>query len=318
MTRERKIMILAIGLALASASPALHAVEGGLGRPITGMQIAPFAGIVPPDPGFIWQLGYIYYSGELGGAVQAPIGGELALGLDVDLSLFTATGVYIWDTPKGRWNYASMLTVPWIVVDVSATAVAGNRIVDLEDDASDFFDLYFAPIIASYHVSEVEHWSFGLYVYAPTASYEVGRLANPGLNVWTVSPTVGYTKLFSKGTLEFSALSAVEFYSENEDTDYQNGEVFRLDLLGIKRFPNGWGVGLVGGWIEQISDDDGGLLTERLDGFKGHSLGLGPMVSYSHKSQAGEVDVSLRWVPEFDVKKRFEGDGVLLSVGLNF
>ena len=27
------------------------AVEGGLGRPISGMSIAPFAGVVPPEPG---------------------------------------------------------------------------------------------------------------------------------------------------------------------------------------------------------------------------------------------------------------------------
>jgi hypothetical protein len=27
-------------------------VEGGLGRPISGMSIAPFAGVIPPEPGF--------------------------------------------------------------------------------------------------------------------------------------------------------------------------------------------------------------------------------------------------------------------------
>lgn len=315
MTRERKVVSLTIGLALAAAT--LHAVEGGLGRPITGLQITPYAGIIPPDPGFIWSIGFAHYGGELGGTVQAPVGGELALGLEAEASFMTATGVYIWDTPKGRWSYASMLTVPYLWLDANANEVVGNRSVALEDDASGFYDLLAAPIIASYHVSEVEHWSFGLYVYAPTADYEAGRLANLGLNVWTFMPSVGYTKLFSKGTLEFSALGAVEFYTENEDTDYQNGEVFRLDLLGMKRFPTGWGVGLVGGWIQQITDDDGPL-TERLDGFKGRSLGLGPAVTYSHKGQGSEVDVSLRWVPEFEVEKRFEGDGVLLSVGLNF
>jgi hypothetical protein len=287
MTLERKLAILAIGLALAAVCPALHAVEGGLG-------------------------------GDLGGSIETPVGGELALGLEAEASFFTATGVYVWDTPKGRWNYASMLTVPWIALDTSANAVVGDLSVGLEDDASDFFDLFFAPIIASYHVSQVEHWSFGLYVYAPTGDYEPGRLANPGLNNWTFMPSVGYTKLFAQGTVELSALGAVEIYTENPDTDYQNGEIFRLDLWGMKRFPNGWGVGLVGGWIQQITDDDGGPLIEQLDGFKGRSLGLGPAVAYSHKSPQGEVDVSLRWVPELSVEKRFEGDGVLLSVGLNF
>jgi len=30
-------------------------VEGGLGRSISGMQIAPFAGVVPPEPERPWQ-----------------------------------------------------------------------------------------------------------------------------------------------------------------------------------------------------------------------------------------------------------------------
>lgn len=35
-------------------APSAFAVEGGLDRPISGMQIAPFAGVVPPEPGWQW------------------------------------------------------------------------------------------------------------------------------------------------------------------------------------------------------------------------------------------------------------------------
>ena len=188
-----------------------------------------------------------------------------------------------------------------------------------QDSVADFFDLYFAPIIASYHVSQVEHWSFALYAYAPTADYEVGKLANPGLNVWTVTPTVGYTRLFKEGTLEFSALSGVEFYTENDATNYQNPEIFRLDLLVMKRYKNGWGLGLVGGWIQQLSGDDGGLVTEITDGFKGRAFGLGPALGYTHKTEAkNQIDFNFRWVPEFGVENRFEGGGLLVTVGFTF
>lgn len=100
--------------------------------------------------------------------------------------------------------------------------------------------------------------------------------------MWTYSPTVGYTRLFQKGSLEWSTTAAVDFYSENDDTDYQNGAVFRLDSVLVKRFANGWGIGAAGGWIEQLEDDDGAL-ADRLDGFKGHSLALGPMATYLRK-----------------------------------
>jgi hypothetical protein len=42
----RVIIMLTI---FVSFAPSALAVEGGLGRPISGMQIAPFAGLVPPN-----------------------------------------------------------------------------------------------------------------------------------------------------------------------------------------------------------------------------------------------------------------------------
>jgi len=37
---------------LVSFVPRAHAVERGLGRPISGMSIAPYATVIPPEPGF--------------------------------------------------------------------------------------------------------------------------------------------------------------------------------------------------------------------------------------------------------------------------
>lgn len=300
---------IAIAIALTTVPPA-GAVEGGVGRPITGQQITPFAGIIPPDPGFIWQLGYITYEGDIGASRQIPVGGEIALGLEASFDVALAAGVYVWDTPKGHWNYATMLTVPFIWVDAAANLTLGPVSGGLDDSDSGLFDLTFAPIIASYHISELEHVSYSLYVYAPTGDYEAGKLANPGLNNWTFAPTIGYTKLFMKGGLELSVSSAVEFYTENPDTDYRNGEVFTTDALLMMRTPKGFGFGAVAGWIEQISSDKSPTLPDDLDGFKGHSLGLGPALAYSHKSAGGGTfDVNFRWVFEFDTKNRFEGDG---------
>jgi hypothetical protein len=229
------------------------------------------------DPGFSWQLGYIYYSGSIDASRDIPIGGELAAGLNVDLSLVLATGIYIWDTSVPRWNFASMFTLPYIAVDVDAQAVLGGDGVsrNVSQITSNLFDIYFAPIIASYHVSELEHWSFALYIYAPTADYEVGSLANPGLNNWTFTPSVGYTKLFSGGTLEFSALAGLQLYTENKATNYQNGELF--------------------------------------------TLGFGPAIAYSHKTASGsQLYFHLRWVHEFEVKNRFDGDAIQATLSMNF
>lgn len=303
---------------LALATSPVAAVEGGIGRPITGLQVSPYAGIIPAQPGWMWQVGYTYYSGEIGGNREVPVAGQVAVGLEADMNLFSATGIYVWDTGEGRWNFASMLTATWIDLDIQAGLVTTNASLSTSDDVSEPFDLYFAPIIASYHINPLQHVSFGLFVYAPTASYETGQLANAGANVWTVTPTVSYTHLLQQGTLEFTATTGLQFYSRNEDTDYQSGELLTLDLLLMKRFSNGWGVGAVAGWIEQVSDDDS-TFADRVGGFRGHSLGFGPVLAYSHKTTGGtQLDFYARWVSEFDVENRFEGDGVTLSLSINF
>ncbi|WP_312320615.1 transporter [Stenotrophomonas sp.] len=307
------------GLLAIAVAGRVHATEGALGRSITGMQITPYAGIIPPDPGFQWSLSYVGYDGKISGSRSAPIAGRISLGLEADVSLIAATGVYIWPTKTGRWNFASMLTVPYIKADVDAglQGPLGNQI-RVSDSASNLFDVYFAPFIAGYHISEVEHVSMGLYVYAPTAKYNPDNLANPGMNVWTLSPSVGYTHLFQKGTLEFSALGAFDWYSRNDDTDYKNGLVLRADALLVKRTASGWGFGAAAGWIQQVQDDDSDL-ADQLDGFKGRSFGVGPVLTYGKKWSGGEhLDISFRYISEFSVRNRFEGDPWSVAISAGF
>jgi hypothetical protein len=68
---RRKLIDMRVVIALAifvSFAPSSFAVEGGLGRPISGMQIVPFAGLIPPEPGLAVSVGETYYTGSIGGA----------------------------------------------------------------------------------------------------------------------------------------------------------------------------------------------------------------------------------------------------------
>lgn len=311
---RRKLLTLVL---LAAPLLQAEATEGGIGRPITGLQGTSYSGLIPPTPGWNMQIGYVHYAGEIGGQREIPIGGVASLGLDASFDMLSATGVYIWDTGEGRWNFASMATVPFIYIDVNAAVQVGPVQRQVNDVGNGLFDAFFAPVIASYHIDKLRHLSMSLYVYAPTGDYEVGKLANPSLNNWTFSPTFGYTQLFQQGTLEWSSTAAVDIYTENDATDYQNGAVFRVDSVLIKRFANGWGVGGAGGWIEQLEDDEGPT-ADRLNGFKGHSLALGPIVTYARKWDGGQVEFSARYLTEFDVKNRLEGDPFLLTASFSF
>lgn len=304
--------VLTLGWAL--FSPA-QATEGGLGRPITGVQGASFSGLIPPTPGWNMQLSYLRYSGRISASTTVPVGGQATLGLDATFHMFSVTGIYVWNAGQGRWNFASMATAPFIDIDARASLAIGDLVVSQADAKSGMYDAFFAPVIAGYHVDELRHLSLALYVYAPTGDYEPGRLANPSLNNWTFSPTVGYTQLFSAGSIEWSTTAAVDIYTRNDATDYQNGAVFRLDSLAIKRFANGWGVGGAGGWIQQIEDDDSALTP---GGFRGRSLAAGPIVTYLKKWDGGQVEFSGRWLKEFNVENRLEGEPLMLSASIQF
>jgi hypothetical protein len=303
--------------AIGAVAPA-QATEGALGRPITGLQGTSFAGVVPPTPGWNMGISYAYYAGDVGAERETPLtGGGTALGLGVTAQLFSITGIYVWDTGEGRWNYASVAVLPFAKIDAEVNVRIGAISASTSDSKTGLFDMIFVPVIASRHFSQTKHMSLALYIFAPTGSFDPDRLANVSLNNWTFSPTVGYTQLFGKGTVEFSTLAAVDFYTENDATNYQNGAVFRVDSLLVKRFQNGWGIGGAGGWIEQLEDDTGPT-ADRLNGFKGRSFALGPIATYAKKWEGGQVEFSARWLHEFGVERRFEGNPILVSATITF
>src|SRR5215471_11890640 len=91
------ILVFIVSLALADS---VLAVEGGMQRPISGMQIAPFAGVIPPEPGFAVAVSEIYYSGSIGGAANVEIGGLLVANVDVKASF---TPITFW-APTGSYE----------------------------------------------------------------------------------------------------------------------------------------------------------------------------------------------------------------------
>ena len=299
------------------SAPSLHAVEGALGRPVSGTAINPFAGVVPPDPGFVISLSEIYYNADIGGSRATPIGANLALGLDTEISFTNLTFTYIWNTPPGHWNFASAVSLPLAYVDVEADVTFGPLTGKRKEDEFGLFDLALVPFTSSYHISETEHLGMGMTVWAPTGKYDSSNLANLSLNNWTFIPTLSYTKLWMEQGVEFSATWGVQFYTENDATDYENGVVSDLEFTVIKRFASGMGVGLIGSWIDQLSDDDGDT-ADALNGFSGRAFGVGPVFTYTQKFADSQLDLSARWVHEFSVEKRFEGEVLGLSVGYKF
>jgi hypothetical protein len=288
------------------------ATEGGIGRPITGMQIAPYAGIVPPTSDWIVSLSTIYYEGSVSTSKTLPIAGKITQGLDYTISYTLINAVKTWGITAGGWNFATSFGVPVQYTDVSSFhGVLPN------DHATQFADLFFTPVVAGYHLTKLDHIALSVQIYAPTGAYNPDRLANAGQNTWTFTPTIAYTHLFPAENIEFSLNYGLEFYTPNSDTQYHNAPVSVLDVLALKRFGGGWGAGIIGGYIQQVGNDTGGI-AQLTGGTQGHSVGIGPMVTWNGKIDKTPVGATLRWVNEFNVSNRPKGNAVELSVNATF
>jgi hypothetical protein len=225
----------ALSVALSAGFVSLaNATEGGIGRPLTGEQVMPYAGIVPPTSDWIVSLSTIYYDGSLGASKSLAVAGTVTAGLDYQVIYTIANLVKTWGVSVGGWNFASSFGVPFQYTNVSSYhGILPN------DVATQFADIFFTPIVAGYHLSKTDRIALSVQMYAPTGAYSVGRLANAGQNTWTFIPTIAYTHLIPSHNIELSANYGIQFYTANDKTHYQNAPLSVLDLLALKRFSGG-------------------------------------------------------------------------------
>src|SRR6266513_5993237 len=139
------IIVLIFFISIASSA---FAVEGGLGRPISGMSIAPFAGVIPPEPGLAVATGETYFDGSIGGGRTVPIAGLLVANEDMKAAFTPIALFYIWPTPTKEWNFASAVSFPLAWVEVEANLSLGPFAVRKKEEMFGLFDLAFTPIVA--------------------------------------------------------------------------------------------------------------------------------------------------------------------------
>lgn len=293
---KKRLQAAALALASMLGACSASATEGALGRPVAGTSVLSGVGILPNDPVWIVNFETVYLDGSIGASREVPIAGQNSLGLDGELSLTLASLLRVWGS-YGGWAFASGVTLPYIWEKVTGDFALGSLNKSVSDRTSNLYDMMFTPIEAGYHFSQTDHITLSFNIWAPTGNYEATALANPSLNNWTFVPTVAYTKLVPKYGLEFDAVMSFQFYTRNTATNYQNAPLFTLDVMGLKKFSNGFGVGVVMGTVQQLGHDTGPA-ADQLNGFVGHDFAIGPIITYDTKIDGKRpLSASLRWVP---------------------
>ncbi|WP_139789233.1 SphA family protein [Manganibacter manganicus] len=298
----------------ALASTNASATEAAFGRYTPGVFAAPGVGYVPPAPGVYWQSSTMYYHGSASKNLQIPLGRSIQLGLKSDYVSQTFTGIWVPELELGHnLTLAFSMSLPLQHLRASVDV----RRFGISDSDSGLGDIVFGPMLGWRSASGTTFASASLRIFAPTGNYDPNAIANIGTNYWTFSPNFSFTTVNPETGLEFDLTAGIDFNTRNSATDYTSGALAHVDAAVIQHFNKQFGVGIFGSILYQLQDDKG-VLADRLDGFKGRSFAIGPMLKYTGGSEANPINASLSWAPEFGVKNRMKGNAFYLNVSGKF
>jgi hypothetical protein len=323
----RKIKYLAFSILLATAilvPLSLWAEEGGSGHYAPGAS-ASFIDALPGKPGLAVANFFNYYNGDASISRPVPVGGLLTAGLDA--TAYSDTIVALYTTPLrllgGYYTVGAAIPYIWIKVKGKArVAVSGVGTITRTKRDSDngIGDILLYPFMLGWTGMNGDlKYDFRLGVYTPTGDYEKGKLANVGKNYWTFEPAVSLSYMSSKIGFELAAFAGIDFNMKNTETEYRSGTQFHLDLTVAQHMPlfgGIIGIGANGFWYQQVSGDSGSGAT--LGNFQGHTLGVGPVLSYITKVWGKDLAAEVKWLPEMDVEKRLKGDYIWFKLAMAF
>lgn len=317
-----RVLVGALGAVIASSA---LAEEGGSGHYFPG-SMASFMDGVSPVPLVLGRVNVIDWDAQVFDDRVIPIAGRPVVNADVDLTAVGLTGFWhpSWGKINEKWSYAMSGTVSFIDLTVEGdvrldTSRIGSVTERVSDTESGLGDLLLQPLMLNYHHSPDFNLNMRMSVYVPSGDYEVGRLANPGKNYWSIEPTVGAMYFNQKTGWELSGLLGLTINDENSDTNYKSGDQLHFDGTVARHKPawgGSFGAGLTGYAYRQLEGDSGE--GANFGDFKSRAFGVGPIASYMRQVNGHELLVEFKWLHEFAVKNRPEGDILFLKVAYYF
>jgi hypothetical protein len=325
---RRIVRPVALSLVVGSAGTAALAVEGGIGAYFLGTRDS-FAGVVPP-PGTYLSFSYDYLRGDVAGV---SIGGlPIAADAEVELNLVRLGVTHSFDAEIFGGRPALNLTVPILDVGLGFTAVTPPlEGAAIDDTTSGVGDMIVTPMVG--WSRGMLSYSAALSIYAPTGDYDtatvdvadrsIDALSN-GKNVWSFQPVFAATWFNPQSGLELSGAASMLFATENEATEYQTAPAVQLEGAVLQHTASGWAFGATAYHYEQIDDDSGRGAETTRDFLGAKSLrarvsGVGPIVTYSGVSLfGGQANLEIKYVTEFNARRRFESDVWSVNMSLAF
>ncbi len=302
------------------------AVEGGSGAYLLGSRDT-FAGIAPP-PGSYFSVDVFHLDGQV---PYLAIGGIAVTEATTKATVAKFNFTHSFTEPLWGGQPYLTLTVPVVSGQLGFSSALGSfPDQSFENDKTNFGDLVLTPSLG-FHAGNA-HWVYAASIFAPTGYYEEASVNIPdrsidalsfGKNRWAIAPTVAYTWFDPKTGFEASASGSVTISAENTATDYQTAPEAVLEAAVMQHLKSGFAFGLTGYGYKQLGEDSGSGADSLKAATNAASLqaqvfGIGPIITYNTKFGDRSVSLKLKYLTEFDAKRRFESDVIAASFSINF
>lgn len=325
--RFRDLFRSGLPAVVASLIPvAALAVEGGSGAYLLGSRDT-FAGIAPP-PGTYFSIDIFHLDGKV---PYLAIGGIVVTEATTSATVAKLNFTHSFTEKVWGGQPYVTLTVPVVSGDLGFNSTLGSGLSGgFTNDKTGFGDLVVTPSLG-YHSGNA-HWVYAASIFAPTGYYEKASVNIPdrsvdalsfGKNRWAIAPTVAYTWFNPKTGFEASASGSITLSAENTATDYQTAPEAVLEAAVMQHFANGFAIGLTGYGYKQLSEDSGSgaealKAATSAESLQAQVFGVGPIITYNTKIGDKSISMKLKYLPEFDAKRRFESDVIAASFSINF
>jgi hypothetical protein len=282
------------------------AAEGGYSNYIPG-SYGDFGMALEPAGKLTLRNDVYYYAADTSQSVRS---GRAEVGADLTFLMNFTTLIYKPDIEILGAQYAFGLFVPIVHADVEARVSVLDRILRVEDDKTAQGDIALIPLMLFWNAGNL-HASVSTFIVTPTGDYDTDDEANTGLNFWSVDSNVALTYFNEETGQDYSFNLGYIYNTENSDTNYQTGQEIHLDVVANQFLSDTLAVGLHGFYLKQVTGDSGSGAI--LGDFKAEAAGVGPAILWGTTIGGQEVTFIAKWLTEFHVDNRLEGDHVYVS-----
>lgn len=279
-------------------------------------------------PGLYFRDDLVYYGAKF--SAGTTLGNFGVINLDEDLWTNLFKLAWVSDFKVLGANYSAVLVLPVIFdANLSGSVQFGPHRISNHGNRGGMGDLAVAPLSLTWKWGDV-NVDLSQYIFMPTGYYDANNIINLGRNYWSFDTLLGMTWIDSTRGHEISFRAGFMSNTENDATQYQSGDEFHLDYMVAQHFSETFAIGVTGYYYTQLSDDRSPLLNKlaqlrsripglpTVNGYRGEAAGIGPAVLYSPLLGGKRISFIGKWIHEFDVKNRFNGDIGMLSVALEF